>query len=129
MIDPPYFLAVAQLDARTLESWVTAGWLKPSRSPAGWRFSEADLRRARLVRDLQQTLGSNDQAVTALLDLIDQTRNVQRMLRALLSVARALPEPVQRCIAVNRVAPDAESRRARAGAGRRVSRSGRDAIA
>jgi hypothetical protein len=51
-----------------------------------------------LINDLQQGLGMNDEGVGAVLDLVDQIHDLQHMLRALLSVARALPEPVQRCM-------------------------------
>lgn len=101
MIDAPHLLVAARLDARALESWVSAGWLKPTRGTGGWSFADSDLPRARLINDLQQGLGMNDEGVGAVLDLVDQIHDLEHMLRALLAVARALPAPVQRCISAN----------------------------
>jgi chaperone modulatory protein CbpM len=103
MIDAPHFLTLVRVDAQALESWVVAGWLKPNRNTAGCRFAETDLPRAHLIRELRQTLALNDEGVTAVLDLLDQIHDVQQMLHALFSAARALPAPVQRCIAASLV--------------------------
>ncbi len=99
-MDAPQFLIQAALDAETLEAWVAVGWLKPRRNSTGWWFCESHLVRARLLHDLTRNLRVNETGVNAVIDLLDQISRLRRMLRAMLSVARALPEPLRRRVAV-----------------------------
>jgi chaperone modulatory protein CbpM len=108
MMDAPQFLMYADLDAKALESWVSIGWLTPCLDDAGWRFSETQLARARLLRDLMQDKLVDEDGVNAVLDLLDQIRSLRRMLCAMLVVARALPEPLSHRIAVELLDRDVE---------------------
>ena len=45
------FLDRAQLDGETLEVWIEEEWLAPIGSATGLAFSEADLARAKLIRE------------------------------------------------------------------------------
>jgi chaperone modulatory protein CbpM len=78
------FLVHTQLDAGSVEAWVRAGWLIPRQDGTTFEFSEIDMARAQLIRDLQHDLGVNDEGVSVILDLIDQLHGVRRMLRELL---------------------------------------------
>jgi chaperone modulatory protein CbpM len=89
------FLLAARLDAEALEAWIEEGWLAPRRNGAGKRFSEVDLARAHLIRDLGE-LGVNDEGIPVILDLIDQLHGLRRTLRELLSTIHAQPEAAQR---------------------------------
>jgi chaperone modulatory protein CbpM len=93
------FLVRARLDARTLEAWIEAGWLLPRRNGDGVRFSEADLARARLIRDLTKDMGVNDEGVTVILDLVDQVHGLRRTLRELIAAIYAQSETMRRQIA------------------------------
>jgi chaperone modulatory protein CbpM len=85
------FLMQAHLDDVMLTAWIDAEWLHP-RSHAGiWRFSEVDLARAQLIRDLKQDLGVNDEGVTVILDLVDQINGIRRLLGRLLPALHTLP--------------------------------------
>ena len=64
----------------------------PRRDGDGERFSEADLARARLIRDLKTDMGVNDEGVTVILDLVDQVHGLRRILRELLSAVYAQSE-------------------------------------
>lgn len=88
MIDREQFLARAHLEIETLEIWIKEEWLIPQRSAAGETFSDADVARARLINDLRQDLGVNDEAVPVVLNLIDQIHGLRRTLRALLEETR-----------------------------------------
>ncbi|SFJ98102.1 chaperone modulator CbpM [Methylocapsa palsarum] len=88
MIDRDQFLARTRLEIETLEIWIRDEWLVPHRSEAGATFSDADVARARLINDLRQDLGVNDEAVPVVLHLIDQIHGLRRTLRALLDEAR-----------------------------------------
>jgi chaperone modulatory protein CbpM len=85
------FLWGAHLEAETLEAWIEAGWLLPRDNGKGRHFSEVDLARARLIRDLRE-LGVNDDAIPVILHLIDQLHGLRRALRGVLSSIAAQSE-------------------------------------
>jgi chaperone modulatory protein CbpM len=78
------FLRTAHLKAEALEAWIEAGWLLPRDTREGRYFSDVDIARARLIRDLRE-LGVNDDAVPVILHLIDQLHGLRRVLREILS--------------------------------------------
>jgi chaperone modulatory protein CbpM len=81
------FLLRARINAKVLDEWVEAGWLIPDHIDTGRRYSEVDLARAHLIRDLRD-LGINDEGIPVILDLIDQIYGLRRMLRGLLSTIK-----------------------------------------
>ena len=82
------FLLRVRINAKVLDEWVESGWLIPDQIDTGRRYSEVDLARAHLVRDLRD-LGINDEGIPVILDLIDQIYGLRRMLRGLLSTIKA----------------------------------------
>jgi chaperone modulatory protein CbpM len=92
MIAREEFLIQASIETETLEAWIEAGWLAPRRGEAGDGFSDIDLARAQLIRDLRHDLGVNDEGVAVILDLVDQVHGLRRTLRELLSALRARPD-------------------------------------
>jgi chaperone modulatory protein CbpM len=86
------FLFRTQLDAEALEAWVEAGWLIPHRAGAAREFNEVDLARARLIRDLKQDLGVNEDGIPVILELVDQVHGLRRLLRELCLTIQAQPE-------------------------------------
>ena len=114
------FLLAAQLDTAVLETWVASGWLMPRRDEEAADFSDADLARARLIRDLQHDMGVNEEAIPIILDLIDQVHGLRRMLREVATAVCAQPDEMrQRIVAeirsvslrVTSGAPDSEAER------------------
>ena len=89
------FVLQARIDANVLSEWVEAGWLVPHRTGTAQHFSEVDLARAYLVRDLQQ-IGVNDEGISVILYLVDQLHGVRRLLREILSGIDAQPEAFRR---------------------------------
>lgn len=77
-------LTRSQLDTQLLSAWIEAGWLRPHESASGPEYSDVDLARARLIADLRDDLGLNDEAVPVVLDLIDQIHGLRRLVRELL---------------------------------------------
>jgi chaperone modulatory protein CbpM len=73
----------AQFDARALDRWIKAGWLRPLETEPT-QLSEIDLARAQLIFDLTANLGVNDEGVPVILDLIDQVHGLRRAMRELL---------------------------------------------
>lgn len=71
------FLMHAEIEGEALEAWIEEGWLAPL---AADQFSDIDLARARLICDLQRSLGVNDEAVPIILHLLDQVHGLRRMI-------------------------------------------------
>ena len=84
------FQMQAHLDDVMLAAWIDAEWLHPRSNEGIWRFSEVDLARAQLIRDLKQDLGVNDEGVTVILDLVDQINGIRRLLGRLLPALHTL---------------------------------------
>jgi chaperone modulatory protein CbpM len=88
----PEFLALSGLGHETLNSWIQDEWLIPRGSTIKLNFSDIDVARARLIRDLQVEFGVNDEGVGVILNLVDQLYGVRRTLRKLHSAVRAAPD-------------------------------------
>jgi len=71
------FLMHAEIEGEALEAWLEEGWLAPLEAD---HFSDVDLARARLICDLQRSLGVNDEAVPIILHLLDQMHGLRRVI-------------------------------------------------
>jgi chaperone modulatory protein CbpM len=89
MIKIEEFLIRARLEQRSLEAWIAAGWLVPPQTDPELTFSDVDLARAQLIRDLRDDLGVNDEGVSVVLHLIDQMHGLRRSMQDLLEEMRA----------------------------------------
>jgi chaperone modulatory protein CbpM len=108
------FLLHAQLDAKALQAWMDAGWLLPRPNAEASRFSEIDISRAQLIRDLRDDFGVNDEGVSVVLDLIDQVHGLRRMLREVLSLMQAQTDVTRTRAAPSRKRrPNSDSNRSR----------------
>ncbi len=74
-----------------LEAWIAEQWIRPVRDDSGWIFAEADLARARLIRDLVDDLAIDSETVPVVLSLIDQNHALRRQLHDILAAIGALP--------------------------------------
>jgi chaperone modulatory protein CbpM len=88
MIAKLEFLARAKLDVQTLDVWIDEEWLIPSPTQDDLAFSEVDLARARLIRDLIDDLGVNAEGVGVALHLLDQIHGLRRAMAELLESRR-----------------------------------------
>lgn len=82
----------------TLESWTAEGWVRPSESEDGWLYSEVDVRRCRLIRELRDELDIDDSAIPVVLKLLDQLYGLRRELRNLVGAVDAQPEQVRAAV-------------------------------
>jgi chaperone modulatory protein CbpM len=78
------FLIRARLDRDTLEAWIAEEWIVPTGADPEVSFTEADIARAELIRDLQADLDVNDAGVGVILNLVDQMHGLRKMLGELL---------------------------------------------
>ena len=87
------FLRRCGLDQETLDVWIEEEWLIPVSALAEPEFSEADLARAQLIRDLKHDLGVNDEGIGVVLTLLDQVHSLRNALASALASAhrRSIP--------------------------------------
>jgi chaperone modulatory protein CbpM len=71
------FLTHAGLQVQTLELWLDQRWLVPDQTSAEITFSETDVARAHLIRDLKSDFGVNDEGVDVILHLVDQLHGLR----------------------------------------------------
>ena len=89
MISVREFLLRTRVEHQSLEAWIHAGWLIPPQTEPELAFSDVDLARAQLIRDLRDDLGVNDEGISVILHLLDQMHGVRRSMRELLQATRA----------------------------------------
>ena len=89
MISKQEFTVRAQLDHETLEAWIHEEWLIPGESAGEMTFSDADIARAQLIKDLKSDLGVNDEGVGVILNLVDQVHGMRKVLTELLRSLRS----------------------------------------
>jgi chaperone modulatory protein CbpM len=89
MISAQEFLVRARLEHHSLETWIAAGWLIPPQTDPELAFSDVDLARAQLIRDLRDDLGVNDEGISVVLHLLDQVHGLRRSMQELLNAMRA----------------------------------------
>lgn len=77
------FLTNAGLQVQTLEFWLEQQWLIPDQASAEMIFSDIDVARAHLIRDLKGDFGVNDEGVDIILHLVDQLHGLRRALAQL----------------------------------------------
>jgi chaperone modulatory protein CbpM len=75
------FVDRSHLDPATMNAWISAEWLLPLTSQRNVLFSEADLARVHLIRDLKGDFGVNDEGVSIVLHLLDQLHGLRCLLR------------------------------------------------
>lgn len=86
------FVSLSGVEHGTLNAWIEEEWLIPSGSSVEMTFSDIDIARARLIRDLQVDLGVNDEGVGVILKLLDQLYGVRRALVELRHAIRTTSE-------------------------------------
>ena len=86
------FLSLSGMGHDTLDTWIEEEWLVPSGTSLELSFTEVDIARARLVRDLQMDFGVNDEGVGVILNLVDQIYGMRRALMELRRTVRSTSE-------------------------------------
>ena len=86
------FLSLSGMEDETLNAWIEEEWLIPSRSSVELSFSEIDIARARLIRELRVDFGVNDEGVGVILNLVDRLYGMRRTLRELRQEVRTTLE-------------------------------------
>jgi len=85
------------LDAAHIADWVARGWVSAAGAePAEWQFSDSEVARLLLLRDLHVELAMDEEALSVVLLLLDQVYGLRRTLRTVIDVVNAAPEDVRR---------------------------------
>ncbi len=82
-----------------VERWVARGLLRPATEGDAWVFEAVDVARARLLAELVDELGFNDETVDTVIDLVDQVYTLRRQLDVLGHAISEQPAPVREQIA------------------------------
>ena len=92
--------AHGRLTALHVERWVQRGLLKPAAEGDGWVFEAVDVARARLLAELTDELGFDEESMETVVDLLDQVHTLRRQLNQLgLAIGRQ-PAETREAIAV-----------------------------
>ena len=83
-----------------VERWVARGLLRPSGGGDGWRFEQIDVARARLLGELVDELGFDDESVDTVVDLVDQVHTLRRQLDLLGHAIAEQPAGTREAIAM-----------------------------
>ena len=89
-----------QLKAVHVERWVARGLLRPGAGGDGWSFEQIDVARARLLGELVDELGFDDESVDTVVDLVDQVHTLRRQLDLLGHAIAEQPAATREAIAV-----------------------------
>src|SRR5262245_42024342 len=83
-----------------VERWVQRGLLRPTAEGEAWIFEPVDVARARLLAELGDEMGFDDEAMETVVDLLDQVHTLRRQLHQLgLAIGRQ-PAETREAIAV-----------------------------
>ena len=72
-----------------VERWVARGLLRPTGTVEAWSFEQVDVARARLLAELADELGFDEESGETVVDLVDQVHTLRRQLDLL---GRAIAE-------------------------------------
>lgn len=85
------------LTRERLRRLVSRGWVAcGARDESGAHlFEEIDAARIRLIHELEQEMGVNEEGIEIILDLLDQLHGLRRRVRRLIGAVEALEPPMR----------------------------------
>lgn len=83
-----------------VERWVQRGLLRPSADGDSWVFETVDVARARLLAELVDDMGFEDEAIETVVDLLDQVHTLRHQLHQLGQAIGRQPPETREAIAV-----------------------------
>jgi chaperone modulatory protein CbpM len=90
----------AGLSSVRIERWVARGLLRPLGSIDAWRFEQVDVARVRLLAELGEDMGLDDDTIEAMVGLIDQIHTLRDQLGQLAHAIADQPPTTREAIAV-----------------------------
>lgn len=83
-----------------VERWVQRGLLRPAAEGESWTFETVDVARARLLAELSDDMGFDDEAIETVVDLLDQVYTLRRQLQQLGQAISSQPAETRDAIAL-----------------------------
>jgi chaperone modulatory protein CbpM len=88
-------LVALDIGASELHGWIEQSWVLPVEEDGDFFFDEADVARVRLLAELRNDLGVNEDAIPVVLRLLDQVYSLRQALTDLTEAIQELPESAQ----------------------------------
>ncbi|HEY9548259.1 MAG TPA: chaperone modulator CbpM [Kiloniellaceae bacterium] len=88
-------LVTLDIGASELSAWIEQHWVLPVEVEGDLVFDDTDVARVKLIAELRNDLGVNEDAIPVVLRLLDQVYGLRRALADLNEAIRALPESAQ----------------------------------
>ncbi len=88
-------LVELKIGASELNAWIEQHWVLPVQNQNSFFFDDADVARLRLITELRNDMGVNDDAMPVVLRLLDQVYTLRRALADLNEAILELPEEIQ----------------------------------
>jgi chaperone modulatory protein CbpM len=82
-----------------VERWVARGLLRPAGTGDTWTFEQIDVARVRLLAELADDIGFDDEAVETIVGLVDQVHTLRGQLDLLARAIAAQPTETREAIA------------------------------
>jgi len=82
-----------------VERWVARGLLRPAGNPEAWSFEQIDVARARLLAELVDEVGIDDDTVETVIALVDQVHTLRGQLDLLAHAIAQQPPATREAIA------------------------------
>ncbi len=89
-------IAKIDIGGSELNVWIERNWVLPVEEDGEFLFDDSDIARVRLIAELRQDLGVNEDAVPVVLRLLDQVYGLQRALGEINEAIKALPSDCRR---------------------------------
>ncbi len=83
-----------------VERWVQRGLLRPAAEGESWTFETVDVARARLLAELSDDMGFDDESIETVVDLLDQVYTLRRQLQQLGQAISSQPAETREAIAL-----------------------------
>lgn len=88
-------LITLDVGASELSAWIEQHWVLPVEVDGDLMFDDSDVARVKLIAELRNDLGVNEDAIPVVLRLLDQIYGLRRALAELNEAIQALPESAQ----------------------------------
>jgi chaperone modulatory protein CbpM len=88
-------LVTVDIGASELSAWIEQHWVLPVEVNGDLMFDDSDVARVKLIAELRNDLGVNEDAIPVVLRLLDQVYGLRRALAELNEAIQALPDSAQ----------------------------------
>lgn len=88
-------IQVRSVTADRLRGWVARGWIAPARGSTGDEYSDIDVARVDLIRQLRDDMSVDPDAVSIVLSMMDQVYTLRRELRCLMRAIDTQPAGIK----------------------------------